>query len=46
VTFRTDLSNIYWLSIPYQAVYSTADQLAKDLNRGTSGACTKILNGM
>jgi hypothetical protein len=41
--YHGGITNIYWLSIPYQATYTTADQLARDLNRGASGACTKVL---
>lgn len=43
LVFRTDLSNIFWLSIPYQPIYDTADELARDLNRGSSGPCTKVV---
>lgn len=41
--FHTGISNIYWLSIPYQAVYSSASGFVRDLNGGTSGPCTKVL---
>lgn len=43
LTFHPGISNIYWLSLPYQAAFGTADQFARDLNRGTSGAVTKIV---
>jgi hypothetical protein len=42
LSFHTALSNIYWLSIPYKAVYSNADELTRDLNRASSGPCTKV----
>ena len=41
--FHTGISNLYWLSIPYQAVYSNASGFARDLNGNTSGPCTKVL---
>ena len=43
VGFHTSVSNIFWLSVPYRSAYSTADQLARDLNRGSSGPCTKVM---
>jgi len=42
--FHTGISNIYWMSVPYQAIYNTAAALARDLNGGgTSGPCTKVM---
>ena len=32
--FRTTQSNIYWLSLPYNAAYSTAQNLLDHLNNG------------
>jgi hypothetical protein len=43
LTFHSSISNIYWLSVPYKAVYSNADELARDLNRSSSGPCTKVM---
>ena len=41
--FHTATSNIYWISIPYQPVYDTADELVRDLNGGSSGPVTKVV---
>ncbi len=43
LTFHTGISNIYWLSLPYQVIYTNASGLARDLNRGASGPCTKVM---
>lgn len=43
LAFHGGLSNIHWLSLPYQAVYSNAAELARDLNRDTTGPFTKVL---
>jgi hypothetical protein len=42
VTYHSGISNVFWLSIPYAPDYTTADKLARDLNRGTTGPCTKV----
>lgn len=44
LTFHTATSNLFWLSLPYAAIYNTADRLARDLNRAGSGPCTKLVH--
>jgi hypothetical protein len=41
--FHTGISNIYWLSIPYQPIYTNANGVARELNGGSSGPVTKVL---
>jgi hypothetical protein len=43
LTFHSGISNIYWLSIPYQTIYTNANGVARDLNGGSSGPVTKVL---
>jgi len=43
LTFHTGISNLYWLSLPYQVIYTNASGLARDLNRGLTGPCTKVM---
>ena len=41
--FHSGISNIYWLSIPYQTIYSSANGVARELNEGSTGPVTKVL---
>jgi len=41
--FHAGISNIFWISIPYQPMYDTASELVRDLNGGSSGPVTKVV---
>jgi hypothetical protein len=43
LAFHSGISNIYWLSLPYQTIYTSANGVARELNEGSSGPVTKVL---
>ena len=42
LTYDGNRSNIHWLSLLWQSIYSTADEFVRDLNEGATGVCTKV----
>jgi hypothetical protein len=42
MTFSGDQSNIHWVSLPWEAIYTNAEELERDLNAGQNDNCTKV----